>query len=172
MITESQEKYLASLPNGKIIEIKPFDPGVQKVADEIIAQIKEALPNIDLHFGGSAALGMSGQNDIDISILYDLAERDRYVSVLQQLFGSPSRIGTSPKNKSVKWEFRRESFDIEIYMTLRGSPAFQEQIKVFELLSQNKALRDEYEQIKLPYGPIDFKEYTRKKYEFFNRILE
>ena len=172
MINESQEKYLASLPDGKVIEVKPFDPRVQEVATEIIAQIKEVLPNSDLHFGGAAALGIAGQNDIDISISYDLAEFDLYFSKLERLFGSPFRIGTSPKNKSVKWEFKKNGFDVELYITLKGSPAFQDQIKVFELLSQNKALRDEYERIKLPYGPIDFKEYMRKKYEFFNRILE
>lgn len=172
MIKESQEKYLSSLPDGKIIEIRPFDPRVQKVANEIIDQIKEALPGSDVHFGGAAALGIAGQNDIDISILYDLAEFDQYFSTLEKLFGAPSRIGTSPKNKSVKWEFKRDSFDAELYISLKGSPASQEQIKVFELLSQNKALRDEYEQIKLPYGPIDFKEYMRKKYKFFNKILE
>lgn len=172
MITEAQEKYLASLPDGKVIEVKPFDPHVQEVAKNIIAQIKEALPDAVFHFGGAAALGIAGQNDIDISISYDLSEYDRYFSVLEKLFGPPSRIGTSPKNKSVKWEFKRDGFDVELYMSLKDSPASQEQIKTFEILSKSKELRDAYEQTKLPYGPIDFKEYMRKKYEFFNKILE
>ncbi|WKZ27271.1 MAG: GrpB family protein [Candidatus Paceibacterota bacterium] len=172
MITEAQEKYLASLPDGKIIEVKPFDPHVQEVANELISQIREALPGVDLHFGGASALGIAGQNDIDISILYEAPEFDKYFSVLEKLFGTPSRISTSPKNKSVKWEFKKDGFEIELYITLRGSPAFEEQRKVFELLSQSKALRDEYKQTKLPYGPIDFKDYMRKKYEFFNKILE
>lgn len=172
MIKESQEKYLSSLPDGKIIVVKPFDPRVQEVANEIINQIKGVLPDSDIHFGGAAALGIAGQNDIDISVLYDLAEFDHYFSTLEKLFGAPFRIGTSPKNKSVKWEFQQGGFEVELYISLKGSPASQEQIKVFELLSQDKALRDEYEQTKLPYGPIDFKQYMRKKYEFFNKILE
>ena len=172
MIKESQEKYLASLPDGKVIVVQPFDPHVRKAADKLIAEIKEALPDSDLHFGGAAALGIAGQNDIDISILYDETEFDRYFSTLVKLFGTPSRIGTSSKNKSVKWEFKRDGFDVELYITLKDSLAFQEQLKVFELLSNNKDLLEEYEKIKLPYGPIDFKEYMRKKYEFFNKILE
>ena len=172
MITEAQEKYLASLPDGKVIEVKPFDPQVREVADKLIGNIKEALPGVDLHFGGAAALGIAGQNDIDISILYNLPEFDHYFPTLEKLFDTPSRIGTSPKNKSVKWEFKKDGFEVELYMTLNGSPAFEEQRKVFELLSESKALREEYEQTKLPYGPIDFKVYMRKKYEFFNRILE
>ncbi len=172
MITESQEKYLASLPDGKVIQVKPFNPHIREVADGIIAQIKKALPDSDLHFGGAAALGIAGQNDIDISILYDPAEFDLYFSTLEKIFGTPSRIGTSPKNKSVKWKFNRDGFDVELYISLKGSPASQEQIKVFELLSKSKEFRDAYERTKLPYGPIDFKEYMRKKYEFFNKILE
>ncbi|MBI2065008.1 MAG: GrpB family protein [Candidatus Yanofskybacteria bacterium] len=172
MIKESQEKYLASLPDGKVIEVKPFDPRVREVAESLMAQIKEALPDADLHFGGAAALEIAGQNDIDISILYDPADFDHYLSTLEKLFGKPSRTGTSPKNKSVKWEFKKDGFEVELYISLKSSPVSQEQIKVFELLSKNEGLRDAYEQTKLPYGQIDFKEYVRKKYEFFNKILE
>jgi len=172
MIKESQEKYLESLPEGKSIEVKPFDPRVQEVAEKIVAEVKEVLPDLPMRFGGAAALGIAGQNDIDILMLSTPTEFERYFSALEKLFGSPSRIGTSPKNKSVKWEFVRDDFPVELYMVFEGSPAAEEQIKTFERLSQNKELRDAYEQTKLPYGPIDFKEYMRKKYEFFNKILE
>ncbi|MBI5530589.1 MAG: GrpB family protein [Candidatus Doudnabacteria bacterium] len=171
MIKESQEKYLESLPDGKIIEVKPFDPNARKAADNIIMEIKDALPEADVYFFGAVALGIAGQNDIDISIAYNLKDFDYYFATLKKLFGPPSRIGTSPKNKSVKWEFKRNSFDIELYMALKDSPGFEEQRKVFEILSQDKRMRDEYEKLKLPYGPIDFKAYMRKKYEFFNKIL-
>lgn len=167
MIKESQEKYLDSLPDGKIIEVKPFDPRVQKVANEIIAQIEEALPDSEIHFGGAAALGIAGQNDIDVNILSTPEEYEKYIPKIVELFGEPKKKGTS-----IKWEFVQDGLDIELYLTDKNSPNLQEQLKVFELLSQNKELRDEYEQIKLPYGPIDFKEYMRKKYEFFNKILE
>lgn len=172
MITESQEKNLASLPDGKVLVVKPFDPRSREVAEKIIGQIQEALPDLPLYFCGSAALGIAGQNDIDILALSTPPEFERYFSTPEKLFGRPSRIGTSPKNKSVKWEFLRDTFEVELYMTLKGSPAAEEQIKIFELLSQNKELRDEYEHSKLPYGPIDVKEYMRKKYSFFNKILE
>jgi len=172
MIKESQEKYLTSLPDGEIIEISPFDPRVREVGEKIIAEIKEVLPDLPTRFGGAAALGIAGQNDIDILMLSTPTEFERYFSELEKLFGQPSRIGTSPKNKSIKWEFVRNDFPVELYMVLEGSPAAEEQNKTFELLSQNKELREAYEQIKLPYGKIDLKEYLRKKYDFFNQILE
>jgi GrpB-like predicted nucleotidyltransferase (UPF0157 family) len=167
MIKESQEYYLSTLPDGKNIEVKPFDPRVQEVAKKILSELHVALPDLALHFGGAAALGISGQNDIDIMILCVPAEIDRRRITLEKLFGAPSRI-----TKSVKWQFQRGGFDVELYMTDKDSDSTKDQIRIFELLSKNKNLRDAYEQTKLPYGMIDFKEYMRKKYTFFNKVLE
>jgi len=167
MIKESQEKYLASLPDGVTIEVKPFDPSTKAVAEKILAEIKTALPDLPAHFGGAAALGIAGQNDIDILLLSTPTEFDRYRKTLDGLYGPPTRV-----TKSVKWQFSRDGFDVELYLTDKDSYAAKEQVAIFELLSNNKELLREYEQIKLPYGVIDFKEYMRKKYAFFNKILE
>lgn len=168
MIKESQEKYLDSLQDGKIVEIMPFDPRARKIGNEVVSMLNSALPDLLVQFGGAAAFEIVGQNDVDILLLSTPAEHERYRRVIEELFGPPSRIGVSG---SVKWEFKREGFDVEIYMADKGSSAAREQIRTFELLSQSKELRDAYEQVKLPLGPIDFKEYMRKKYEFFNTIL-
>lgn len=167
MIKESQEKYLSTLPDGKIIIVKPFDPKVQEVAKQIITDLQKVLPDLEIHFGGASALGIAGQNDIDINILSVPEEYEKYCPIVEELFGEPKRKGTS-----IKWEFVRGGFDVELYLTNKNSPNLQGQIQVFDILSKNKELRDEYEQTKLPLGPIDFKEYMRKKYEFFNKILE
>ena len=167
MITESQENYLASLPNGKTIIIKPFDPKAQEVAQGIVEKLKEILPESQIHFGGASALGISGQNDIDINILTTPAEYEKYIPLIQQVFGEPTKRGTS-----IKWEVVQEGFDVELYLTDKDSSGLQDQLKVFDILYNNQVLRKEYEQSKLPYGEIDFKDYMRKKYEFFNKILE
>jgi GrpB-like predicted nucleotidyltransferase (UPF0157 family) len=166
MLKESQEKYLSTLPDGKIIVVKPFDPKVLQAAKEILDQLHQALPDLIIHFGGASALGIAGQNDIDINILATPEEYEKYSPIIEQIFGEPKRHGTS-----IKWEFIKNGFDVELYLTNKNSPNLQDQIRVFEILSHNKELRDEYEHIKLPYGAIDFKEYMRKKYEFFNKIL-
>lgn len=168
MIKESQENYLASLPDGKVIEVKPFDPRAQEAGKKILTEIHEALPDLPLQFGGAAALGIAGQNDIDILMLSTPSEFDQYLETLEKMFGAPARIG---KSGSRKWEFKKDGFDVELYLTDKDSDGAKEQVRIFQLLSQNKELRDEYEKVKLPYGPIDFKEYMRKKYEFFNRVL-
>jgi GrpB-like predicted nucleotidyltransferase (UPF0157 family) len=167
MIKESQEKYLSTLPDGKMIEVKPFDPKVQEVAKEIIDILKAKLPELNVHWGGASALGIAGQNDIDINILSIPEEYEKYLPLIEQIFGKPVRKGSS-----IKWEFIQDGFDVELYLTDKNSPSLQDQLKVFEILSENNDLKKEYEQIKLPYGRIDLKEYMRKKYEFFNKLLE
>jgi len=119
-----------------------------------------------IHFGGASALGIAGQNDIDINVLATPEEYEKDSAIIEKIFGEPKRRGAS-----IKWEFIKNGFDVELYLTNKNSPNLQDQIRVFEILSHNKELRDEYERTKLPYGPIDFKEYMRKKYEFFNKIL-
>jgi GrpB-like predicted nucleotidyltransferase (UPF0157 family)/predicted nucleotidyltransferase len=166
MIKESQKKYLSTLPDGKIIIVKPFDPKVQEIARQIIDLLQKVLPDLKIHFGGASALGIAGQNDIDINIISTPEEYDKYCPIIEKLFGDPKRKGTS-----IKWEFVKDGFDVELYLTDKNSPNLQDQIKVFDILSRNKELRDEYEQTKLPLGPIDFKNYMRKKYAFFNKIL-
>lgn len=166
MIKESQEKYLATLPDGKIVEVKPFDPRVQEIARKIIEELERVVPGLPIVWGGASALGIAGQNDIDINIPVTKDEYDVYSPAIEKLFGAPKRRGNS-----IKWEFVLDGFEVELYLNDKNSTNVLEQIKVFEILSQNKNLRDEYEQIKLPYGPIDFKQYMRKKYAFFNKIL-
>ena len=167
MLNESQEKYLASLPDGKMIDIKPFDAHAREIGNAIVDELQKALPYAFIQLSGSLAFGIGGQNDIDVLIFPTPEEFDSTRIVIEKMFGTPSRV-----TKSVKWEFKREGFDVEIFMTDKDSYAGKEQAKIFEIVSQIKELRDEYEQTKLPYGPIDSKEYLRKMFEFFNKILK
>lgn len=154
------------MPDGEIITVKPFDPKVRETAEEVIEQLRRASPDLIIHFGGASALGIAGQNDIDINVLSTPEEYEEHSPAIEKLFGKPKRRGAS-----IKWEFVKNGFEVELYLTDKNSSALQDQIRIFKILSQNKDLRDEYERAKLPYGSIDFKKYMRKKYEFFNKIL-
>ncbi len=167
MITERQEKLLTEHPDGKTIEVKPFDPRVTPIARKILTELREALPDLRALFVGASALGIAGQNDIDFLLLSTPQKFAHYRETLEKLYGSPARV-----TRSAKWQFVREGFNVELYLTNDDTYGAREQVAIYELLSKNKALRDEYEQTKLPYGKIDFKEYMRKKYTFLNKILE
>lgn len=120
-----------------------------------------------VHFGGATMLEISGQNDIDIIILTDPREYDTYEPVISKVYGQPKKRSTS----SITWNFYQESFEVDLHLSNVESVNVQEQIKVFTLMAQNEDFKNEYNRIKLPYGKIDYKEYMRKKYAFFNKIL-
>jgi len=166
MLTLNQEKYLLTIPEDKVIEIKPFDPKVQDSAQSIIYKIKEALPEAEVLFMGASALGIAGQNDIDITVLAN-GKLGEYSKSLENIFGQPIKSNSALQ----KWEFEKGGFEVELYLNDTISPILQEHIDTFNLLQNNKNLLAEYEQIKLVSDGLPFREYMKRKYEFFNRIL-
>src|SRR3989344_3513191 len=133
----------------------------------IINPLKKILPDLDIHFGGSSALGLPGQNDIDLDILSSPADYEKYTPLIEKLFGAPEKHASY-----IEWKFDKNGFEVELCLTDRNSLSMKEQIKIYQILSNNKDLAEEYRNIKLPYGRINFKEYTKKKYAFFNKVLE
>ena len=67
MLTEGEAKYLETVPDDQMVEVKPFDPRGLEVAEKIIAEIKELEPDLDIKLIGSLPLRIAGQEDIDIS---------------------------------------------------------------------------------------------------------
>lgn len=166
MLTPNQEKYLLTIPEDRMVKIKPFDPKAKETAQEIIRQINSKIPDLEIFYGGASALGIAGQNDIDLNLLSAPEEYNKYIPILIELFGQPSKTNPS----LVKWGFEQNGFDVELYLTDRSSPLLQEQIKTFEILRDNPSYQKEYEQIKLASNGLPFREYMRKKYKFFNKL--
>lgn len=166
MLTPNQEKYLNKIPESVTVEVKPFDPKTHDVANEIIGQVKNVAPGLQVLFMGASALGIAGQNDIDIYICSPREDFDKYLPSLKELFGE-----NRPSISIIKWELQRGGFDVELYLTDPDTPSMQEQIQVFEILRRNPDLLKEYESIKKSSDGASFREYMRRKYEFFNKIL-
>lgn len=167
MLTPNQEKYLLTIPENKRVKIFPYNPKVEIIAEEIIKKIHEIYPQLEVAHIGAAALEIAGQNDLDINILSKPKDYDKYLPGLTKLFGKPAIKGTS-----IKWSFDKEGFEIEVYLTDKESPELQEQLRIFNLLKNNPKLLAKYEELKKSCDGISFREYQKRKYEFYNRILD
>jgi len=167
MLKPDQEKYLLTIPEDKIVHIQAFDPKVQLVAQKLIDQITSQFPDVKVFYIGASPLGIAGQNDIDLNILSE-DKFDTYAEEFKKIFGEPVRVN----ERRIRWEFQRDGFEVELYLKKDVDDIFREQITVFELLKGDLGLRSEYEKIKLDSDGIPFREYMKRKYEFFNRILE
>lgn len=168
MLTEDEERYIQKIPKDKIVSIKPFDIREKEIAENIISKIKVESPNLEVVHMGASGLGISGQGDLGIYALADSADFNKYLPMMKQLFGDP--VGEKPD--SVAWKVEIEGYPVELYLTDPNSPAMKSQIKVFEKLRDNPALLIEYEKLKAEMDGKFFREYQRKKYEFYHRILD
>lgn len=166
MLRENEQKYLANLSEqeaNKVVELHDYNPEIANIAKEVMHQIKQKLPGADMRFLGASALGISGQNDIDIYVLASEDKQKEYFTKLESLFG--------PHEKR-KWSWQQQGYEVSVYLADPDDPEQKRQIEVFEILHNSPKLLKEYEQLKLAVNGKTYKEYQTTKYEFYNKILE
>ena len=113
MLTKDELDFLNKILADKKIHIYPFDPRVTGIAGELIQSINGIYPDLEVKHMGASALGISGQNDIDIYAFSDLKNFDKFFPSLTKLLGEPLH-----KHETFcEWKFKKEEFDIEFYLT-------------------------------------------------------
>ncbi len=168
LLLQSPQAYLYSftLPNNKYITTHPYDPAANRLGKELVATLKEKFPELPVHFIGSAALGIVGQNDIDL--VADAAPKDfqKYMPELTTLFGEP----TKKRFHFIEWVTERNGLSVEFLLIDPASPLGKNSIKGFEILQKDKKLLQEYEAIKNASNGVSEREYKRRLLQFFTRI--
>ena len=167
MLTLDEIKYLSTISKFKIVSVLPYDPRTGEIAESLIGRIKNIFPDAELLFLGAAALGIAGQNDIDLHILSSPDKFSTYLKDLTEMFGKPKHSDCN----FVEWNFQIDGFDIELYISDPSSAGMLRQMQVFTVLRKNSDLRNEYEQLKLSFVGKSYYDYQKAKYEFFNEIL-
>ena len=168
MLTKDEKDYLSKIPIGRKVSIYPFDPKIKTIAEEVVTSIKKIYPSLKVTHMGASALEISGQNDIDIYAFSNPKNFDEYLPGLIKLFREPLH-----KHETFcEWKFKKGRFDIEFYLTAKDSETMQKQIKVFETIKNNPDLLKEYENLKSCMNGKSFREYQKKKYEFYHRIIK
>lgn len=167
MLTQGEINFLNKIPEDKIVNIFPYNPQLEKTAQEIIKRVKSAFPNLEIIYMGASALKISGQGDIDIYCLAKPQDFSQYLPGLTEIFGSPK----SSKIDSIAWELERNNVPIELYLTDPSSEPMKRQIAIFKKLQSDSKLLLEYEKLKKSFSGKTFKEYQMNKYEFYHKML-
>lgn len=165
MLQPDEQNYLDKLPPEeaeRIIHIQPYTPYIQTLADNVISRLRAKIPGARIEFMGASALGISGQNDIDIYVLASEAEQEKYHTILTDLLGEQIKH---------KWHWMEEGYEISVYLADPTSPTQKRQIEMHTLLKNNPELLKEYEQLKAAVDGQTYKVYQTAKYEFYNRVL-
>ena len=167
MLTSNEEKYLSKIPEEKIVQIQPYDPRTVDTVDSIRNKLRLLNLDHDIRWIGASALGLAGQNDIDLHILSDPIEWENLSEKVTKIFGRRVQ-GIS----IYKWEFKTNGFDVELYLSDPENEGMKSQLQVFEILRSSKRLSGEYENMKLGFDGKSFRDYMRAKYEFYHKVLE
>ncbi|MEK7636488.1 MAG: GrpB family protein [Patescibacteria group bacterium] len=167
MLTEDNLKYLQTISDTELAHIVAFDPVAQATAQKIKAELHEALPDARVIYFGSSALGIAGENDIDLGVI-DASEHGSNGKVLRGLYGEPIKI--DEKSHKLRWEFRRGGFVVEMFLTNVLVGKSLQHIKNHERLIEDKNLQKAYEELKLSCLGLSRREYMKKKLEFFSEL--
>ena len=167
MIFDHQQRYLDSLPDtDRKANISPFDVRANEIARNLINEIKNILPESEIFYQGSTYLEIAGENDVDLTIINSDFESAQ--NLLTNLFGDPD--STNFESKYAHWDFKRESFEVDMGLQTEMTPMLEEQLKTQRILESDEELKKEYEQMKRESDGLPWKEYLIRKYEFWNRI--
>lgn len=166
MLTLEEKKYLEGLPtqeSHRIVHIQPYNSVIANIANGIVRALEQQLPvGTDIRFMGASALGISGQNDIDIYVLVSDVEQARYLLQLEQVLG---------KQENHKWHWYEQGYEVSIYLADPSSPSQKRQIDMHTALHNSPELLREYEQLKSAMNGKTYVEYQKAKYEFYNKVL-
>ncbi|MFZ1074833.1 MAG: hypothetical protein WAN50_00445 [Minisyncoccia bacterium] len=167
MLTEGNLKYLQTISDVDIVHVAPFDPGTQKTAASIMSQVRQAIPTAKIFYFGSSALGIAGENDIDLGVI-DAGEYGSCGRMLQGIFGEPIKV--DEKQNTIRWEFVRSGFTIELFLSDVLAGRILEHINTHERLVTDENLRNAYEKLKQAADGLSKREYMKRKLEFFNTL--
>lgn len=168
MLTEAQKKYLETIPEDKAARVKAWDPKTKAVAEKIMERIRAADPNVRIYYTGASALKLPGENDLDFSILCPRADFAETLPKLETVLGKPQKIG----KENIRWEdIKVEGYPVDVHLSdINSGIFFKEHLPVFELLKRDRKLWEEYKTLKEQADGLPYREYQRRKYEFYNKI--
>lgn len=167
MITKEQEEFLSTLSD-KAISIVPYDPRTERLYGSIKERILKVLgPEAVVEHCGASSFGISGQDEIDVTIVANKAMFADYIPKLEKEFG-PMK-SQYPDRVRFKTEVEGKKIDLKISDEdhpnhIRG--------KIFEAyLWKHPEELERYRILKEESNGVTVKEYYRRKIEFINDIL-
>ena len=167
MLTQAQKTYILKIPEDSLANIKPWDGTVACFAKDLVEELHSATSDLEILWSGSLALGILGENDIDLTFFAEPNNFEKYLSKLAFVLGDPQIKG----EEKILWRTKKEGQRIDAYLGSKNSDEIKSQIRFFESLSSDKDLLKEYEILKKESVGKTLREYQERKCEFYNNVL-
>lgn len=151
----------------KPVPFEPWNPYTKTVAGKMLEELQGKLISLEVEIihMGSTALGIAGKNEVELYVYPAPETWDKAHSILTRAYGEPGH--TSPDFMRFNTEY--DGVEIEI-MQMRGYIGRLNKA-VYQYLSENPALCQEYVEVKRQYCHSK-REYQRHKDLFFEKMIQ
>jgi GrpB-like predicted nucleotidyltransferase (UPF0157 family) len=169
-MNDAKEKWLNHLSNKHgDVKIVPYDITAPEKFEKVKNFIQSKLgKQVRVEHRGATALGISGQDEIDIYIPVPPNDFDKYVLLVTELFGEPRSL-YPPQRARFKVEESRKKIDL--FVVNEESEDWINGEKFASYLKQNADVLEEYRKLKESGMGLSTQEYYRRKDAFIEKIL-
>ena len=169
MIREEQEKWIDHLDATDSVEMFPYD----STSPEKFERIKKLLISVlgtdaEILHRGSSGLGIKGQKEIDIYIPVAQEFFNKYITPLEQIFGTPR---SHYPLERVCFVSTVDGTKAEIFVINKEVKSWIDGSRFEEHLRRNTEALNEYTKLKDECHGLSTRTYYRKKTEFINDLL-
>lgn len=165
MLTKDQKQYLAKIPKDKIAKIGNWDPNAAKFAKSLVEEITKNS-GLEVLWEGSLALGIDGENDIDLYVFSEPNEFQKHLPDVIKTLGDPTYV----LKEKILWRIIKEGYKVDASLISPNSEPVKKDKYFFETLKKDQELLDEYKSLKVP--GMSARDYYKKKNEFYNKIIK
>jgi len=165
MLTHSQKEYMAGIPENANADIQPWNPNAAKFAEGLIEKLEQAT-GLEIFWGGSLALGILGQNDVDLTLFSESKDFEKYIQGVVSILGEPKYKLID----KILWRTTKDGYRVDAYLGSKNSKGVQSDIFFSNSLKNNPAFLQEYMSLKKEMG-LSAREYYKRKNEFYNKVL-
>lgn len=159
--------YLYTYSDREKVRMEPYDPAVTRAGNRIVNSIRSLYPDLKVHFTGSAALGILGARDIDLTIACRRQDFRKYVNGLISLFGKPEKV----RNTFIEWKIKRYRCSCGVILVDPADVAmFQRPMRTYSVLTGNRRLLRTYEKLKQSLNGCSVRQYHKLRLLFFHKI--
>lgn len=169
MLTEEQEEWINHLSDTDCVSVVPFDQNCEAQFAEIKKAIQDVVGNQQsvVHRGASA-LGISGQDEIDVYVPVGEDEFDDMVKALTRAFGEPQ---SHYPQKRARFSVRLEGKRIDIFVINKHDDDWKNSERFYYFLQSHKDVLEAYRKLKEGAAGQSVRDYYRTKTLFINDIL-
>ncbi len=168
MLTKPQQEWINTLLESKIV-IVPYDTRAERLFEITKNRVHKVLGNeVVVEHCGASSFGISGQDEIDVSILATQDVFDDYISKLEKEFGAVK----SRYPDRARFEVREEGKKIDLKIVDINHEGYKNAVFFETYLREHPEYLEKYRILKELCNGVTVKEYYRQKIEFINGILE